>query len=218
LETIGLLPKYVQFAVQYAALLLCISVHESAHALAAHLLGDDTAKNQGRISLNPIAHIDIFGTFIFPILAFIWSIPLIGWAKPVMVNSQNLRDSKRDDIFIAAAGPVANLATAFILLIFFNFIIPLEKSNPPIFAFYFFAIYINILLALFNMIPIPPLDGSGVLRGFLPEKWVEKYDSIRGFGFILIYLLLLTGIIDVFLVLAQKLFYALKIAAIIPLS
>jgi Zn-dependent protease len=189
------MPKYMEFAVQYAALLLCISIHESAHALSAHLLGDDTAKNQGRISLNPFVHIDIFGTVIFPLMAFFMNIPVIGWAKPVMVNTINLRDAKRDDILISASGPISNLFTAFLLLSLYPLISVLAESVPVLFTFYSFTLLINIYLALFNLIPIPPLDGSGILRGFLTDKMMEKYDMLRGYmGFILIYILMLSGV------------------------
>jgi Zn-dependent protease len=207
------MPKYMEFAVQYAALLLCISIHESAHALSAHLLGDDTAKNQGRISLNPFAHIDIFGTVIFPLMAFFMNIPVIGWAKPVMVNTINLRDAKRDDILISASGPISNLFTAFLLFSIFPLMSGLSESVPVIFTFYFFTLLINIYLAFFNLIPIPPLDGSGILRGFLTDKMTEKYDMLRGYmGFILIYILMLTGVFRFIFQLAGSFLVSLEIA------
>lgn len=207
------MPAYMQFAIQYAALLLCISVHESAHALSAYLLGDDTAKRQGRISLNPFAHIDIFGTVIFPLMAFFMNIPVIGWAKPVMVNELNLRDAKRDDILISAAGPVSNLFTALLLFSIYPLISGLAVSLPVIFVFYTFALLINIYLAFFNLIPIPPLDGSGILRGFLSDNLAEKYDMLRGFlGFIIIYVLMLAHVLNFIFVLANKFLVSLEIA------
>lgn len=207
------MPPYMEFAVQYAALLLCISVHESAHALSAFLLGDDTAKRQGRISLNPLAHIDIFGTVIFPIMAFFMQIPVIGWAKPVMVNELNLRDAKRDDILISASGPVSNFLTALLLFSLFPLVTGLSESVPVIFTFYFFALIINIYLGLFNLIPIPPLDGSGILRGFLSDSLTEKYDMLRGFlGFILIYILVVSRALDFVFGLAGKILVSLEIA------
>jgi len=207
------MPGYLVFIIQYAALLLCISVHESAHALSAHLLGDETANLQGRISLNPLAHIDMFGTVIFPIMAFLFRIPVIGWAKPVSIDPRNLRDFKRDDIIISASGPASNLLLAFLLFIISPLMVGLSESAPPIFAFYTYLITINIILAFFNLIPVPPLDGSGVLRGFLPDDLAEKYDRLQGFGFILIYILLFSGVLDLILGVASQFYRAIGIAA-----
>lgn len=207
------LPGYMQFIIQYTALLFCISIHESAHALSAHLLGDDTAKNQGRISLNPFVHIDLFGTVIFPLMAFFMKIPVIGWAKPVMVNEINLRDAKRDDILISASGPISNLFTAFVLFSLFPLVSGLSESFPVIFTFYSFTLLINIYLAFFNLIPIPPLDGSGILRGFLTDKMAEKYDLLRGaMGFILIYVLMIFDVFRFLYGLANSFLVSLEIA------
>jgi len=203
----------VVFAVQYAALLLCISIHESAHALSAYMLGDETSKQQNRISLNPLDHIDIFGTVIFPILAFIAHIPVIGWAKPVMVNPMNLRDPRRDGIFISAAGPGSNLFAAIALVAISPLLMPLLQSSAPVMGFYQYAVIINILLAIFNLIPIPPLDGSGIVAGFLPDQLAEKYERIDPFiGFILLYALMWTGALNFFLGIVNQLFMAINLA------
>ncbi len=198
------MPDITRFLIMYAALLLAISVHESSHALSAYLLGDETSKHQNRISLNPIDHIDIFGTLIFPVLAFFMHIPVIGWAKPVMVDPRNLRDPKRDDIFISAAGPASNLFLGILMIACYPLLRPMLTEVPALQGFYEYGILINIILAFFNLIPIPPLDGSGILRGFLPPSLEEKYDSIGGMGFLLLYALLLLGVLDIVFNLAYE--------------
>ena len=202
-------PKIFQFVIQYAALLFSLSIHESAHALSAYLLGDETSRNEGRISVNPIDHIDIFGTVIFPIIAFLTTIPVIGWAKPVMVNPLNLRDPKRDDILISASGPASNLIAAVIFVAFLPVIKSLNLNAPWLLALIGYIILINVILAFFNLIPIPPLDGSGIARGFMSDNLAEKYDTLQGFGFILLYALLFLGVLDIAFGIAMKFLMAI---------
>jgi Zn-dependent protease len=185
------------FLIQYIVLLLSLTIHESAHAWMADKMGDPTAKMLGRISLNPIVHIDIIGTVILPILAAITGWALIGWAKPVPVNPMNLKNPRKDDMLISALGPVSNLALAVVFAIIFNivrFVLPREGLFNPVYRFLVFGILINIILALFNLIPIPPLDGSGVLMGFLSPSAAEKYEKISPFGIIIIYILMYSGL------------------------
>jgi Zn-dependent protease len=185
------------FLIQYIVLLLSLTIHESAHAWMADKMGDPTAKMLGRISLNPIVHIDIIGTVILPILAAVTGWALIGWAKPVPVNPMNLKNPRKDDMLISALGPVSNVALAVIFAIIFNivrFVLPREGLFNPVYRFLVFGILINIILALFNLIPIPPLDGSGVLMGFLSPSAAEKYEKIRPFGIIIIYILMYSGL------------------------
>ena len=166
--------------------MIAITVHEFAHALVAYKLGDNTAKNAGRVTLNPLAHIDIFWTLLLPIILFITIGFAIGSAKPVPINYWALKNPKRDTILIGASGPIANLILAFILSIIWrliphSFIIDLICEN---------LIYINILLAVFNLLPIPPLDGSRILMGLLPRELAYRYSMIGPFGIIIIVLLL----------------------------
>jgi Zn-dependent protease len=193
------------------ALLFAITVHEAAHGWAANKLGDPTAYSLGRVTLNPIAHIDPIGTIIFPIILVVMRSPfLFGWAKPVPVNPLNLRNPRRDTLWISAAGPASNMAVGAISLII---IVILKLINPNVVNFllagglsqgffplgvlalilYYFA-YINCLLAIFNLIPIPPLDGSGILMGFLSEEAIQKYERIRPFGFIILLGLIYFGL------------------------
>lgn len=198
------------------ALLFAITVHEAAHGWSAYKLGDPTAYNLGRVTLNPIPHIDPIGTIIFPIILVVMSSPfLFGWAKPVPVNPLNLRNPRRDNFWISAAGPASNLTVAIISLILIVFLKSIDPSvvyflrvnilqmegyaqsfNPlGVLAFILYGMaYINCLLAVFNLIPIPPLDGSGILMRFLSEDAIQKYERIRPFGFIILLALIYFGL------------------------
>ncbi len=180
------------------AFLFAISVHESAHAWTASRCGDPTARMLGRVSLNPIRHIDLFGTIILPLVAAISGIPLLGWAKPTPVDPRNFRHPMMDDILTSVAGPVSNfiVATGALLLLGgislssatgHTLVTGLARgfegaaSDSPL-AFVAELLYvvmlINIVLAVFNLIPVPPLDGSHVLRHFLPDAARMVYDRI----------------------------------------
>jgi Zn-dependent protease len=190
-----------RIVVQFAVVLFAISIHESAHAWAADKFGDPTARLQGRVTLNPIAHIDLIGTIIFPILLAVIGAPVFGWAKPVMVNPYNLRNRRRDGMFIAAAGPSANILVSlgiiFLMLAFSNPI--LTTTNPTLLLLIKIAAYllmINIFLAVFNLIPIPPLDGSGILEGLLKGEALVWYEKIKPYGFFILMLIIYTHVFD----------------------
>jgi Zn-dependent protease len=162
-------------------------------------LGDQTARLLGRVSLNPVVHADPIGTVLFPLLGMISGFPLIGWAKPVPVNVRNLKNGRRDYVLVAAAGPASNLLLAVLASISLGLITvsPMRLGEPnvsaPLASLLSTAIIINVLLAVFNMIPIPPLDGGNVLGGLLPRSLGARYDALmRPYGFILLYALLLT--------------------------
>jgi Zn-dependent protease len=187
-------------------LLFAITVHEASHGWAAFKMGDPTAHAMGRITLNPIAHIDPVGTILLPALLVIMGAPPFGWAKPVPVNPLNLRNPRRDNLLISAAGPLSNLTVAFGAFIGLSL---LKSVNPEVmmgrgglfnlgtglFLVLYYAVLINVILAFFNMIPIPPLDGSGVLMGLLSEESAQKYDQIRPYGFLILMILIFTGLI-----------------------
>jgi Zn-dependent protease len=185
----------------FIGLLLALTVHEASHAWAASRLGDPTARLQGRLSLNPLVHIDPVGTVVLPLLAFTMNAPIIGWAKPVPVDGRHLKHFRRDFMWIALAGPASNLLLALLASLLLRALPLLPASVGSIsivepllqFAYGFFRV--NILLAMFNMIPVPPLDGSNVVAALLPPRLAYQWDQIRPYGIFVLYGLMLTGIL-----------------------
>jgi len=178
-----------------AVLIMSLSFHEAAHAWAADRLGDRTARQLGRLTLNPLAHIDWIGTVLFPLIAISSGIPLIGWAKPVPVDMRNLRDPRRDFALVALAGPVSNLVLSVVFGLVFE--IYLRSTDTPglLAQTLLMAVIINVMLAVFNMIPVPPLDGGNVLMGLVPHSVARSINWLRPYGFLIIYGLLLTGVL-----------------------
>lgn len=185
------------------AFLFAISVHESAHAWTANRCGDPTATMLGRVTLNPIKHIDPIGTIVIPAIALYYGGFLIGWAKPTPVDPRHFRNPVRDDILVSLAGPISNLlvaACSTLALLVISFASPLGRALVqgsglggnsvlvPLVFFFKMMMYINVLLAVFNVIPIPPLDGSHVLRHFLPESARRMYDTVGMVGLVLLFL------------------------------
>src|SRR5277367_3272881 len=198
---------------EIVVLILAFSVHECAHAWAAMRLGDPTAMMLGRVTLNPLKHLDPVGSVLFPLISLVYGGFLVGWAKPTPVTARNFKNYKRDDILVTLAGPASNLLSAtvaLILLVLIKHLVPggviaigtamaLASHIPgistenlptlfPIALFLYFVILINLLLFVFNLIPIPPLDGSHILRHFLPYKALQLYDRIGMFGLIILFL------------------------------
>lgn len=193
--------KVFDIVVQFAAVLFAISVHESAHAWSADRCGDPTARLQGRVSLNPLAHIDLFGTIIFPILLAVVGAPVFGWAKPVMVNPYNFRNRRRDHVIVSAAGPASNLlvALALILLLMLLFQPLMAATSPTVTLLLRIATHlllINIFLAVFNLIPVPPLDGSGILEGMLRGQALRWFERIKPYGFFILLFVIYTRIFN----------------------
>lgn len=187
----------------FVVFLLSLTVHECAHAWAAEQSGDPTGRYLGRITLNPIPHIDIFGTIIFPLIAITTGGWMFGWAKPVPFNPMNLRDRKMGEIMIALAGPVSNILLAVLCIILYKIFFGgsllsagfAGGLNQPIAMMLQIGIYLNIILAVFNLIPVPPLDGSHVLRNLLPDSLAELYAQFPVWaGFIAIFLLVRMGV------------------------
>ncbi len=191
--------NFGQLFIAFLVLVFSLTVHEAAHAWAADRLGDPTGRLLGRVSLNPAVHVDPLGTILFPLLAMIANLPIIGWAKPVPVSLRNLRNYRRDFLFIAAAGPGSNLLLAVGSGILLRVVGPIGVASngadllTPLLLLLRFALQVNLLLAIFNLIPIPPLDGSNILAGVLPAPLARSYDRLRPYGFLLLYLLMFTG-------------------------
>jgi Zn-dependent protease len=198
--------QHVDIFMQVIVFLFAISVHESAHAWMAFRLGDNTAYMLGRVTLNPIKHIDPIGTVLLPLLAVISHFPMIGWAKPTPVNTRNFKHLVRDDILTSVAGPVSNFLTAIIATLLLLLISATASGNEmvqglvqrnevsdtssplmPIVLLLYNGMVINVLLGVFNLIPVPPLDGSHVLRHFLPDGVRQVYDRMGIFALVLLF-------------------------------
>jgi Zn-dependent protease len=191
-----------QLFIAFIVLLFSLTVHETAHAWTADRLGDPTARLLGRVSLNPVVHADLVGTVLFPLLAMVGGVPLIGWAKPVPVDTRRLVHPRRDHVLVAAAGPFTNLGLAVVASLGLALLpvrpVTLDEMNvsAPLAALLSRTVQINVLLAVFNMLPIPPLDGGNVLMGILPPSLAGRVDRLRPYGFLLIYALMFTGGFD----------------------
>src|SRR5437773_2841955 len=197
--------QHVDIIFQIIAFLFAISVHESAHAWMANLRGDPTARMLGRITLNPIKHIDPVGTVLLPLVAAFTGIPMLGWAKPTPVNPRNFRNPVLDDVLTSIVGPISNFAvacsaTTFLLVIRLSSStgrqvidqvvgpIPLRSQSilVPLCVLLYEVMVVNIVLGVFNLIPVPPLDGSHVLRHFLPEPLRRAYDMMGWIGLLIL--------------------------------
>jgi Zn-dependent protease len=201
---------------EFVVLLFALSLHESAHGWMASRLGDQTARMLGRITLNPIKHIDPVGTIMLPLVAMVTHVPLIGWAKPTPVNTRNFKNFVRDDILTTLAGPVSNVIGSVVSLLV---LIIIAKTSPvglvsvravamrgisaldpqllavspvayPLALMFYIGMLLNLFLAAFNLLPLPPLDGSHIFRHMLPQRWLPVYDRL---GILSLFLMLLFG-------------------------
>ncbi len=191
------------FVLYMIAFIFSLSAHEAAHAWASNYFGDDLARSQGRISLNPITHIDPLGTLIFPAFAFFTGAPTLGWARPTPINPARWRDYRRANFWVSIAGIIVNLGIAVIAGIIIRVTLAsglLFNPNTPdggmtdgIETLLDVFFRLNIGLAVFNLLPIPPLDGSKILKTFLPSSFDSMFDSLDQYGFILLWIGVLTG-------------------------
>ena len=182
---------------QYVVLLLSLSVHESAHAWTALRQGDPTAKSLGRISLNPLVHLDLVGTVVLPLVALFSGGGLIGWAKPTPVDPRRFKDLRWGQIVVSGAGPLSNLVLAVLFtgaLLLAYIWYPDPPDGHPLFVFLMIGIYLNVLLAIFNLVPLPPLDGSHIVEWTLPNGIGQRYvRAIAPYGGMILIALVVSG-------------------------
>ncbi|MCP4130837.1 MAG: site-2 protease family protein, partial [bacterium] len=200
--------KVIQALLGLSIFFIAGSIHEFGHAFSAYVLGDDTAKDAGRMTINPLAHINIIGTVLFPLLAMLKGYPLFGWMKPVPVNPTRFKDSSKGQAITAFAGPFSNFLQAALgvvilkLMVMFGYSIPFATFGKILsvgdFVFYYMwrYIFINLILMVFNLLPFPPLDGGWILRHFLSDNMKAAYDQMLRYGFLILYLLLFAGFLD----------------------
>ncbi|MBI4699230.1 MAG: site-2 protease family protein [Nitrospirae bacterium] len=208
-----------KLAVSVVPLLIAIVFHEVSHGFVANRLGDPTAKFTGRLTLNPLAHIDPMGTVILPLMLLALDLPVFGYAKPVPINPMNFKNPRKGMAISAAAGPVTNILLAIFSILFFKIIfmssavvLPGAINAPilqPLTLMMIYSIRINVFLAALNLIPIPPLDGGRVFVGILPHKQAVSYSKIEPYGIFIVYGLLFTGIAGYFVFPLEKLILSL---------
>jgi len=186
-----------KIAIYALPVIFAITVHEAAHGYAARYFGDMTAHQAGRITLNPLRHIDPIGTILIPALTLFFGGILFGWAKPVPVDFSRLRHPKKDMLWVAAAGPASNLIMALIWALIWKFAPALSPSMAvPLSLMAQAGIMINVILMVLNLLPLPPLDGGRIAVSLLPDRLAEKYAGIERYGFVILLLLLFTGVLS----------------------
>ncbi|MEM7645517.1 MAG: site-2 protease family protein [Pseudomonadota bacterium] len=207
----------VKVALFFVPFLFALCFHEFAHGFVAKLRGDDTAEMMGRLTMNPLAHVDWIGTVGLPIVAILTGMPLFGWAKPVPVNSRNLKDPKNDMFWVALAGPLSNILLFVLGLVatFVVFRVLRVPLNSPLFEMLKMFLYINLLLAFFNMLPLHPLDGGKVLQRFIPYHWNRWLEDHQYHLNMALLLLIISG---GFSVLARPILYIMQTSLTLVLT
>ncbi len=189
------MPDFQTLLIYIIPLIFAITMHEVSHGWVANLHGDATAKMLGRLTLNPVKHIDPVGTILVPAILYFTGSPfLFGWAKPVPINFNALKSPKRDIIMVAIAGPISNFIMALLWLLVVIFTIDL--SNKPLLDMAQFGITINLVLGVFNLLPLPPLDGSKVVSSLLPNRLSYEYDKLEDYGLYILFGLLFLGVFE----------------------
>lgn len=198
----GIDVEWVEVAYLFAAIVPSIIFHEVSHGVVALWFGDDTAKRAGRLTLNPIAHVDPFGTILLPALLSLSGLGAFGYAKPVPVNVRRLRHPRQHSLYVSLAGPLTNFAIAAVALVLFRLLRPnalgFIDDLPVLPQWLFWLGLVNVLLGVFNLLPIPPLDGSAMIERFLPHSWWPTWLRFRqwGFGILLLLIFVIPGALD----------------------
>ncbi len=183
----------MEFILYLPILFFSVIAHEFAHGYAALRCGDDTAYVLGRLNFNPLKHVDIAGTILVPLILYSLNAPLFGWAKPVPVNFYRLRGGKRDIALVSLAGPLTNICLMLIAVLLFKLFVIIAPSAIIVLKVLLYAITINLVLAVFNLVPIPPLDGSKIVSYFLPDVLAAKYMRLERYGFFILIILVMSG-------------------------
>lgn len=191
--------RLISFLYFLPVFFISLAIHEFAHAYTANIKGDSTAKDLGRLTLNPIKHIDLVGSVLMPIAAFASGFALIGWAKPVPVNRKNFKNPLKDDAFVSAAGPISNFILAVFLFLIFAL---LDNTSPQNYetakSILWFGTFFNVFLFAFNLLPIPPLDGSHILFDLFPNKFTAKLLNLGLYGTIILFIFIYSPLWDYF--------------------
>jgi Zn-dependent protease len=203
--------KMLNLMMFYPLFLFSLSFHEAAHGYIAEKFGDDTARHMGRVTLNPLPHLDLVGTVFLPIMGMLTGAPIIGWGKPVPVNPYNLKgDRRRSSLWVAIAGPTSNFLLALVFVGLYHGMIALLPSFPEewllpeggkvamisgVMTIIQMGVLLNLFLCFFNLIPLPPLDGGSVLRGILPAANLDGFDRFSRYGFLILLALFVTGLL-----------------------
>ncbi|MDE2290875.1 MAG: site-2 protease family protein [Elusimicrobia bacterium] len=203
----------MEWVLQLPVLFFSVVIHEFSHGVVAYEKGDDTAERAGRLTLNPMSHVDAFGTIFLPVFCMLVNAPVFGWAKPVPVDTSRLKDPRRDSIKVAFAGPASNVTLAFVAAVAFKLVkttaLLSAGMRQTVLHTLLFAVTINLFLALFNLLPIFPLDGSRVLGGLLPPRARAVYLRHAPYGMIILLFVLLTSGLNTLVVLPLKVILAL---------